>query len=253
GGANYEDVLTVRQNTIMGTLVDPVSDASEHYTDTTNVVRVQLFTDDELQSLTQQQFLSEGGAFALEKPGGGWEVMQYRDADQNMDGEWELSTLLRGRLNRGTDEHLVGARFVLLDGVYAVDADVGMIGQDLTHRAVSLGTSPEVAPVSTDTYTGQSQIEWPVAHTLRDGAVSRSLPGHIIPRHRCGTAAPRARLIIWQGYRLTATDGSNTATADTLSDKHTFSVGGWSDPITVTASQLNRFTGAGPAVSEEFE
>src|SRR5690606_5779955 len=43
GAANYEDVLTVRQNTIMGTLVDPVSDASEHYTDTTNVVRVQLF------------------------------------------------------------------------------------------------------------------------------------------------------------------------------------------------------------------
>lgn len=253
GGANYEDVLTVRQNTIMGTLVDPVTDASEHYTDTTNVVRVQLFTDDELQSLTQQQFLSEGGAFALEKPGGGWEVMQYRDADQNMDGEWELSTLLRGRLNSGTDEHLAGARFVLLDGVYAVDADVGMIGQDLTHRAVSLGTSPEVAPVSTDTYTGQSQIEWPVAHILSDGVDSGSLPVQIIPQHRFGTEDHPVRSINWQGYRLTATDGSNTATVDTLSDTHTFSVGGWSDPITVTASQLNRFTGAGPSVSEEFE
>ena len=253
GGANYEDVLTVRQNTIMGTLVDPVSDASEHYTDTTNVVRVELFTDDELQSLTHQQFLSEGGAFALEKPGGGWEVMQYRDADQNMDGDWELSTLLRGRLNSGTDEHLTGARFVLLEGVYAVNADVGMIGQDLTHRAVSLGTSPEVAPVSTDTYTGQSQIEWPVAHILSDGVDSGSLPVQIVPRHRFGTEDHPVRSINWQGFRITATDGSNAATIDTLSDTHTFSVGGWSDPITVTASQLNRFTGAGPSVSEEFE
>lgn len=253
GGANYEDVLTVRQNTIMGTLVDPVSDASEHYTDTTNVVRVELFTDDELQSLTHQQFLSEGGAFALEKPGGGWEVMQYRDADQDSDGGWLLTTLLRGRLSSGTDEHLAGARFVLLDGVYAVDADVGMIGQNLTHRAVSLGTSPEVAPVSTDTYTGQSQIEWTVAHILSDGVDSGSLPVQIVPRHRFGTEDHPVRSINWQGYRLTATDGSNTAAIDTLSDTHTFSVGGWSGPITVTVSQLNRFTGAGPAVSEELE
>lgn len=253
GGANYEDVLTVQTNTIMGALLDPISSASEHYTDTTNVVRVQLFTDDEIQSLTQQQFLSEGGAFALEKPGGGWEVMQYRDADDEGDGVFALTTLLRGRLNSGPDEHLPGARFVLLDGVYAIDAETSMIGHELTHRAVSLGTSPELGTVSTDTYTAQSQTEWPVAHILSDGVDSGSLPVQIIPRHRFGTEDHPVSSINWQGFRITATDGSNTVTIDTLSDTHTFSVGGWSDPITVTASQLNRFTGAGPSVSEEFE
>lgn len=252
GGANYEDVLTVGVNTIMGTLLDPISSASEHYTDTTNVVRVQLFTDDDIQSLTQQQFLSEGGAFALEKPGGGWEVMQYRDADDEGDGVFALTTLLRGRLNSGPDEHLSGARFVLLDGVYTIDAETAMIGQELTHRAVSLGTSPELGPVSTDTYTAQSQQEWPVAHVLGeiDGG---SLLVRIVPRHRFGTEDRPVQSINWTGYRLTATDGSNSEAATVTSEGHTFSVSGWSAPITVTASQLNRFTGAGPSVSEEFE
>src|SRR5699024_4299325 len=117
----------------------------------------------------------------------------------------------------------------------------------------SLGTSPEVAPVSTDTYTGQSQIEWPVAHILSDGVDSGSLPVQIIPRHRFGTEDHPVLSIKWQRFRITATDGNHTATIDTHYDTHTFSVGGWSDPITVTAAQLNRFTGAGPAVAEEFE
>lgn len=252
GGANYEDVLVVRQNTIMGTLLDPVSSASEHYTDTTNVVRVQLFTDDEIQSLTQQQFLSEGGAFALEKSGGGWEVLQYRDADDEGNGVFALTTLLRGRLNSGSGEHLAGARFVMLDDVYAINAETAMIGRDLTHRAVSLGTSPELGPVSTDSYVAKSQTEWPIAHVLGE-IDDGGLPVQIVPRHRFGTEDRPVRSANWDGYRLTATDGSNAATIITQADSHTFSVSGWSTPITVTASQLNRFTGAGPSVSEEFE
>lgn len=252
GGANYTDVMTVRQNTIMGELVDPVSDASEHYTDTTNVVRVQLYTDDEIQSLTHQQFLSEGGAFALENPDGTWEVMQYRDAEEDSNGDWLLTTLLRGRLNTETSAHVAGARFVLLDGVYAIDAETSMIGQDLTHRVVSLGTSPETAPTSTDTYTAHSQTEWPVAHILSDGVQGGSLPVRVVPRHRFGTEDHPVRSVNWQGYRITASDGANSATAETLSETHTFDVSGWSAPITVSIAQVNRFTGAGPTVSEDF-
>lgn len=253
GGANYEDVLTVRQNTIMGELVNTVSDASEHYTDTTNEVRLSLFTDDELHSLTDQQLLSEGGAFALESPGGGWEVMQYRDAEQDEDGTWILRHLIRGRLNTETTEHLPGGRFVLLEGVYSIPAQVSMLGREITHRVVSLGTSPESAPVSTDIYTGQSQTEWPVAHILEEDRGVGEFSVRIVPRHRFGTEDHPIRSANWTGYRVMATDGSNDSDSVITGDYHTFNVSGWTYPITVTVSQVNRFTGEGPSVSEQFE
>lgn len=247
GGANYEDVLAIRQNTIMGVITAPVSDASEHYTDTTNAVRVQLYTDNELLSLTQQQFLSEGGAFALEKPDGGWELMQYRDAEPDDEDGYVLTNLLRGRLNSGTSSHLVGARFVLLEGVYAIPAETSMIGQAITHRVISAGTSPELAPVSTDIYTAKSQTEWPVAHIIDLG----SSAVRIVPRHRFGTEDRPVRSLNWQGYRIEADDGADSETVDTISDAHVFDPD-ISYPFTVTAAQINRFTGPGPAVSKEL-
>ena len=72
-----------------------------------------------------------------------------------------------------------------------------------------------------------------------------------VPRHRFGTDDHPVRSVNWDGYRVSATDGANTETVDTLSEFHTFDVTGWATPITVSVSQLNRFTGEGPAVTEE--
>src|SRR5690606_12328006 len=83
-----------RPATIIGSLDDAVTDASEHFTDTTNVVRMTLYQDDELETFTQQQFLSENGAFALSWEDSGrrrWEVCQYRDAVKVGDRRWELA------------------------------------------------------------------------------------------------------------------------------------------------------------------
>lgn len=250
---SWEDATRFTQGTVMGQLVEPVGIASEHYTDTTNAVVVELLRlGDTLDSLTDQQFLSEGGSFALEKPDGTWEVMQYRDAEEQSDGSFRLTTLLRGRLNTGPSSHLVGAHFVLLDGVQSVDAMVGFLNRDLTHRAISFGTSPEAAPTVTDSYVGRSQQEFPVAHLFlsRDGS---AISARAVPRHRFGTEDHPVRSANWQGYRWTATDGANVAAiADSLGDTVTFDAAGWSSPITVTVAQVNRITGAGQIVSEQI-
>lgn len=242
--------------TIMGVLSDNVSAASPHYTDTTNIVRVTLYSDDELDTHTQQQFLSENGAFALSWDDSGarrWEVMQYRDAVKIGDQQWELSTLARGRLDTAAAEHPSGSMFVLLDvGVRATPAQVAWIGQDIEHRAVSNGQQPDQAIPYTEEYTGQSQREWPVAHLFGnfDGDDLRLT---CVPRHRFGTEDNPVQSINHDGYRWTATDGVNSLSADTAGPSHNFDVTGWSAPITVTVAQLNRITGAGPAVSEVIE
>jgi len=253
-GANYETATTHNQSTVMGVLIAPITAASEHYTDTTNVVAVQLYTDVTLDSLTQQQFLSEGGAFALAWDEDGterWEVLQYRDAEQHEDGHWLLSHLLRGRLNTAAVAHLIGARFVLLDAVNAVDAVTSFINIELTHRAIGFGTVPDEAVPEQQIYTALSQTEWPVAHLFlsRD---SDQINCTTVPRHRFGTEDHPVRSINWTGYRWTATDGVNTSTQTTTSDHASFNVAGWASPITVTISQLNRFTGAGPSVQEQI-
>lgn len=245
---DFSDVQSITQRSIMGELVDGVAAAPEHYIDTTNVVRVQMHNDDILDSMTDAQFLSEGGAFALETASG-WEVMQYRDADEESPGVFALSYLARGRLNTGGSAHSAGARFVLLDSVKSIDAVTAFINTTLTHRAVSLGASPDGVPTSTLTYTAKSQTEFPCAHLFGE-LDGDTLLLSTVPRHRFGTETMPVRSVNWIGYRWTATDGVNSATADGISDAQNFDVTGWATPITITVAQLNRFTGAGPTISE---
>lgn len=252
GASNFDDVTVFSSGTVMGVLLNDISDASEHYTDTTNVVRVSLYDDEVLESISQQQFLSEGGAFALEKPDGTWEVMQYRDAEDDSNGDWTLSPLLRGRLNSGTSAHSAGARFVLLDGVRIVAAQSAWLGTDLTHRAVSFNTSPETAVEYVNEYTGQSQVEWPCADLLFSLS-GDELTATAIPRHRFGTEDAPVRSINWVGYHFHATDGVNTANREQTSEAAVFNVLGWSIPITVTVWQVNRITGRGQPYTEQYE
>lgn len=249
----WADVVSLGRNqrAIMGVLENTVTAGSEHYTDTTNTVSVALYMDDELESLSDAQWLSEGGAFALETESG-WEIMQYRDAYQDSEGVWHLTHLARGRLNTAPAEHLPGSRFVLLDGVRFIDATVGMIGQPLTLRAAAVGRSPETAVPETITYQGNSQREFQVAH-LFAGLDGDDLSLQATPRDRFGTEDHPVRSINHDGFRWSATDGSSTVSLDTDHATATLDVSGLSTPITVTVAQINRFTGAGPTVSEQVE
>jgi hypothetical protein len=257
GGASYSNLVSFSRAsaTVMGEILAPVSAASEFYTDTTNTVSVMLYRESEIESLTEQQFLSEGGAFALEyedSSGKGWEILQYRDAVQDTSGAWVLSHLARGRLNTPAVEHMPGAKLVMLDGVQFVDANVSMLGQDIKHRGVSSGTSPEAAAPETMQYAGLSQTEWPVAQILAsfDGS---DVTITAIPRHRFGTEDRPVRSINWDGYVFEVTDGSNTLSSNATSASVTFDLSGYSSPITVSVRQVNRITGPGPELVEQFE
>lgn len=152
GGANYSDMVEVRNGAIMGTLVNAVPSASPYYLDTTNKLTVQLdMTDNsvEIDSLTDQQFYSEGGGFALVDADGSFEIGQYRDAVDLGDGLYEFTTLMRGRLNTGAADHASGARFILLETVAATVAPTSQIGVDMYYRATSFGRSPSWGPSST--------------------------------------------------------------------------------------------------------
>ncbi len=249
----WADVVSIgrSQRATMGVLENTVTAGSQHYTDTTNTVSVTLYMDAELESLSNAQWLNKGGAFALETATG-WEIMQYRDAYQDSDGVWHLSHLARGRLGTDADEHLPGARFVLLDGVRFIDADVGMIGQPLTLRAAAVGRSPETAVPQTITYQGNSQREFPVARLFGEED-SGTLTLEAVPRDRFGTETHPLRSINHDGFRWTATDGSATVATDTDHATATLDVSALGSPITVTVAQLNRFTGAGPTVSEQVK
>lgn len=249
GGANY---VTVGQYgaSIIGELLEDVPAASEFYTDTTNAVYVKLIRDGQsLQALTDQQFLSEQGAFALEKADRSWEIMQYRDAVQDSSGAYILKMLHRGLLNSGVSAHTAGAKFVMLERVQHIPAVSAWIGQPLTHRAVSLGDSPELASAQTATYYGRSQIEWPVAYLQlsRDG--SDNITASWTPRHRFGTEDAPVASINFQGYRVVLDDGSSTVSFDTLSPGFVYDASALGSVVTVGVSALNRITGAGPSTS----
>jgi hypothetical protein len=209
--------------------------------------------DDEIESITNTAFKSEGGAFVLSwetSEGRQWEVMQYRDAQQDSNGDWVLTTLHRGRLDSETAEHPPGSTFVLLDtAIRMVTAQTAWIDTDLTHRAITNGMTPESAAVETELYTARSQTEWPVAHLFLEQDSAGDTTATVVPRHRFGTSLNPIASNNWRGYRWTVTDGSNTITREGTSELEVFDTSGWG-AVTVTVSQLNRLTGAGPSVSE---
>ena len=250
GGANYVNVEQFRFAGVMGSLVEPVAEASEFFTDTTNVVKVSLYRQGQsLESITIQQFLSEGGAFALEKEDGTWEVMQYLDAEEDSNGDFLLSTLHRGVLNSGASAHMAGAKFVMLQSAQHIPAQSAWIGQELTNRAVSFEETPEAGMVETITYAGRSQLEWPVAYLSVDRDGADVLTGSWTPRHRFGTEDAPVASINFQGYRVTLSDGVDTVSFDGLTPDFTYDASAMTSPVTVSLSSLNRITGPGPATS----
>lgn len=255
GGSSYW--FRMRRNapgSVMGTLQVAVADASEHYPDRTNKVRLQLDLasySERIQALTEQQFLSERGSFALVNASGDVEVCQYMEVDDLGNGLLELSVLLRGRVNSGTFAFPIGSRFVLLETVRPLPTQSSYIGQEIWHRAVSFDSTGETATIDQMDFEGNSQREWPVANLLLERA-GDIVTATAVPRHRFGTDLVPVQSTNHRGYLWTATDGTNviTANTDNVTPSRAFNVTGWASPVTVTVAQNNRITGAGPTVSE---
>ena len=241
----------------MGTLQADVTDASEHYTDTTNRVQVQLDLaaySERVQSLSLTEFLSEGGGFALRNADGDVEILQYMDVDDLGDGLLELTTLLRGRLNTGTFAFPTGSRFVLLSSVVVATTPSSHIGQTVLHRAISYGETAETATTDSVEMVGNSAKEWPVANVLLE-RTGDTINVSIVPRHRFGTELNPIRSVNWTNYLVEFRDAlDQVETVSSIAADLSFDASAMTFPIEVTVWQVNRFPwGTSDPVTEEIE
>lgn len=246
---DYTTVATKQTASVIGYMVDAITAASEHVTDYTNVVRVFFPNGETIDTLTYQQFLSEGGGFAIHNGDGTWELCQYQDASEDSDGIVSLSTLVRGRGNTGATAHNAGSMLVMLNSTQFVEAATALIGQTLTHRPVSIGSSPETAPVYANEYDpAYSQVEMPVSQLRAERDGSDVLTIEWAERRRYGTVRTPVRSLNWLGFRIVIDDGTTTVTLpDQTADSVTYDASALNSPVTVSVYQINRFTGLGPA------
>lgn len=121
---------------VMGTTLDALPAGPLGVFDRANRVRVAV-AGGQLASVTELQLLAGANAAAIKNEDGGWEVIQFLDAELVEAGTYELSGLLRGQ--GGTElerRHPLaeGAAFVLLAGVARVSLAPDEIGLPLSWR-----------------------------------------------------------------------------------------------------------------------
>jgi hypothetical protein len=245
GGSQWSLLATDGSGTVMGALTAALPLASEFYPDETNAITVALArADDDLESITREAWLSRGNAAALVRADGTAEIVQFRDAVETTPGTWRLTGLQRGRLNSGASAHAIGATFVLLDGALLLSSGSERIGTTLTHRAYSVGDTPTTGTTQARTWTARSQREWPpiietAVRTVDTLAVTWT------PRHRFGSEEAPVASSHFDGWRIEATSGGATVSADSVTPSASLNVTGLTNPITVTVRGRNRLAGLG--------
>lgn len=246
-------IASMTEASTIGVLTASLPDAAAEGDDVTNTLRVAVHGG-ELNSITLQQYLSEGNPCAIVKPvtSAQVELLQFLDADETSAGHYDLTTLARGRLGTEPIDHAAGARFCALDAFYFLELPSSLIGRTLQFRPVTFGTAPEnnaIYEVLFDPCVSQTEL---APTFLGSSIISDTLTLTVVARHRLGTDVAPIESINFNGFRWSITDGVNTATQDTdrLTPTASFDITGWGSPIDVSVSQLNRITGAGPALEE---
>ena len=115
--ASYQIAATATAPAVLGETLDALPAGPVARWDRGHQVRVRLYGG-ALTSLTEARVLAGGNAAALRNPDGGWEVLQFAQAELVGSQTYLLSRLLRGQA--GSEPAMVavlpaGAAFVLLD------------------------------------------------------------------------------------------------------------------------------------------
>lgn len=240
-------ISSMTQASVIGYLTAPLADAYEYGDDVTNTLSVAVHGG-QLDSITQTQYLNEQNPCAIVKPSGQAEIIQFRDANETSADHYDLTYLARGRLGTTTDEHPAKTRFCSLNDVYFLELLGSDIGRTLKFRAVTRGTTPDSNAVYSIVFNPAiSQTEYPPTN-FRYELVGTTLTLQVSPRHRFGTGRNPIRSTNFEGFHWDASDGVNSAHSETTSPETSIDVTGWSGPITVEVRQVNRITGAGPAL-----
>lgn len=249
GGLNYINSVTSTVDVPMGQLTAVLGNHPQAFPDFVNTLAVEVFTPyaefdpADMTGLLNQQNLAIVGD----------EIIQFGDADEVTEDNWEFRTLLRGRKGTTPQEHAIGTRFVLLErsALGTVPASVADVGRTWTFRATSFGETEDTATIISMTYTGRSQIEREPAYLQArldgtDAIVSWQGVG------RLGSGAQVAHGVRFTGYRVTfegAGIGETPITTDTTAETITQDVSSLTQPIRVSVVQLNELMGEGPELA----
>lgn len=248
-GSEYLSQNRIPQGLVVGYIVDPIAQSSEHYSDTTNKIILQMFNDySSPESASQNQLLNELNACAIQRVDGSAEIIQFRDVVALDDNKYELSYLVRGRLNSGATIHEAGAKFVLLRDSFFVQVNSNLLNTTFENRAVSFGEMPEKSYKETREFVGRSQIEFPVDQlkaTVEDNIALISWS----PRERFGTEINPIRSQHWKEYKVNVEDGFTSQEYLTQNNSIEVDVMNFGGNVTITVNQVNKITGDGPSVS----
>lgn len=242
GGETWADSAVVGTGTVMGALLTEMPDHPQEYPDENSSIQVTISTaDGALFDTTIAGMMNRLNLAMI-----GDEMVNFATVDEPSEGVWDVSYFLRGRKGTETSAHEVGERFVMLDNVFFVPADLTLLNRTLTFRATSLGTSVADATIISAAFTGRSQTERQPAYLQvypsgTDIVISWQGVG------RLGGGVNVAMGAYFAGYRVTLTDGSTTQTFDTAEQTLTTSLSAFSGPVTVSVQQRNQLTGLGPA------
>lgn len=227
----------------MGTLLN---DVSAHYGDWDTVNSLVLSLNQEVESVTYEQLLSERNPLAIIYPDYTVEVVQFQNVEMDSDGNVVCTNLIRGRLDTVRGEHMSGAKVVILDnGVQFVDLRPAELGTTIQLRVVSLGTNPDAADTITVTLDRiWSSTEWRI-DSLEIERAGDDFHLSWLRRDRLGTDVTPIRSVNWDGYSVRWQFGDQTGEEVTNSESLSTTIIGGTN-VTFAVSQINRLTGNGP-------
>lgn len=235
GGATWLDSDNTNVNGTMGKLRASIPAHNHNYPDRHNVLTVELVRKDmELPIATMREMMNRTNLAII-----GNELINFSQADQISDDTWELRGLLRGRKGTPAIAHSAGERFVLLNTLTFIDAELFELNKGLTFRATSFGTEPG-ADKQTILYTGQSQRERRPAY-LKARRVGGDLKVSWQGVGRLGGGMNIGMGAYFTGYRITL--NSNVVNTNEMTATIPYSAG------TLMVQQVNQITGPGPAAT----
>lgn len=245
----WTTLTTITSSTIQGALVTSLPDAVADIIDDENTVRVDV--NGELSSITLEQLLNEQNGCVI-----GHELCQFQTATFVSEGVYDLSILTRGRLNTDPVLQPAGTRFVLLNAPVFVEAPTSWMGQTIELRAVTLGTSSDNAQVVSVVWDPvNSQTEWPPVQFLGTRDSSNNVSISWVGQGRLGSNMNATNSQNFLHYQVTITKGSSVVYT-TTSQSFPYSAaqqiadfGSATGTLTVSISAVNRFTGAGEALT----
>lgn len=248
GGATYLEGQTFRASTAIGVLTTELSDHPQEYPDRTNTCRVSIYGEDRL--LESSDLTGMMNRFNLAIVGD--EIINFANADEYTQGDWDIGFFLRGRKGTQTQAHSPGTRFVMLSGAVFVPAELIILNREITVRATSLGASIDTATIVNLTFSGNSQREREPAYLS-----SYRLGSEIVPEWqgvgRLGGGVNIAMGAYFATYRVSATDGTTTTTRDVAAMTASIDGSVFTGPVTISVRQVNSLTGPGPATEVVVE